>query len=124
MSTRPQIFEEFWHFTTRENGAILVVPCHCSTASVCGNFARHSTAFSGFLTQMTSFIRHLFNRYTRHETIMDTSIVKEYLYKVILDKVNWYFMLITNWITPQIRMLFRNWILSDDKSGNGNYDEF
>ena len=71
-----------------------------------------------------TFIRHLSNRYTRHEIIMDTSIVEEYLYQVILDKVNWYFMLITNWITRHTRMLYRNWILSGEKSGNRNNDEF
>jgi hypothetical protein len=31
---------------TDENRAILVLLCHSFTASVCGNFARHSLAFS------------------------------------------------------------------------------
>jgi len=33
-------------------------------------------------------------------------------------------MLITNWTTRHIRMLYGKWILSDDKSGNGNNDMF
>ena len=45
METR--IFEEFWHFTAQENGAILVATCHCFAVSVCGSLALHSSAFSG-----------------------------------------------------------------------------
>jgi hypothetical protein len=40
-------FEELWYFAARENGAVLAMTCHSSTASACGSFARHFSASSG-----------------------------------------------------------------------------